>query len=669
MRFNTRSFFWVADLQRDLVHAGRLLRRNPLVTVTAVLSLAIGIGANTTVFTVTNALLFQPPRGVAEPSRLVDIGSTRHGGGFGPSSYPDYLDIRQRATAVDGVYAYSRFPQPMSVAGDGTSEAAESVFGNVVTVNYFSVLGAVAAAGRLFGTGDSDHPGASPVVVLGHRFWSRRFNSDRAVIGRALKLDGQLFTVVGVASEGFHGTGIREVDVWVPVGMVTSAAPAPQRLTDRSARWLLIGARMKPGVSISRAAAELSVIGSALEREYVEQNRDIGLAVSGTSPVPGHGGPLVAFLALIGAIVSIVLIIACVNLAGVLLARATARRSEMAVRLAIGAGRGRLVRQLLTETVLLFVLGGIAGVMVARVTTSLLVSRLPALPFPVSLALTLDRRAIAFAIALSLAAALLSGLAPAIEASQPDVVSGLRNVSRRPGRLRLRHAFVIAQVTLSIVLIITAGLFTRALHRAAATDPGFDPEGVELMSIDLAQGAYTDKTGRPFIREVIDRVRLLQGVLGATIASAVPGGFEVRREGLGVPGGSSEGGPGFITVDWNAVEPGYFATLRIPMVAGRDFRADDREGAAQVAIVSESAARQFWPGQNAVGKYPGATHLGPPGADDANAHVDRGGGRARRGVHQRDRWSDAHPRVCPLPAAILAQYHDRCAHDPWPAYS
>ena len=258
MPFNTRSCFWVADLQRDLRHAARLLRRNPLVTVTAVLSLAIGIGANTTVFTVTSALLLQPPRGVAEPSRLVDIGTTRHGSGFGPSSYPDYLDIKRRATSVEGVYAYSRFPQRMSVTRDGTGKDAESIFGNVVTVNYFSALGAVPAVGRLFGIADSDEPGASPVVVLGHRFWSRRFNSDPAIVGRPLTLNGHLFTVMGVASEGFHGTGIREVDVWVPLGMVAAiAAQAPHQPTDRGARWLLIGARLKPGVSISRAAVEL----------------------------------------------------------------------------------------------------------------------------------------------------------------------------------------------------------------------------------------------------------------------------------------------------------------------------------------------------------------------------------------------------------------------------
>jgi predicted permease len=612
MLFRTGSLLWFSDARRDLMHAARLLRCNPVVTITATLSLAIGIGANTTVFTVANALLFQPPRGVVEPSSLVDIGGSRSGVGFGPSTYPDYLDIRQRTTTLAGVYAYSRFPQTMSIGGTGHSAGAESIFGNLVTVNYFTVLGAVPAVGRLFGAADSDQPGASPVVVLSHRFWTQRFNNDPAIAGRTLTLNGHPFTVIGVASEGFHGTGIRALDVWVPMGMaaaVTSQGTAT--LTDRRALRLLIGGRLKPGISISQSAAEVEVIAKTIERENHEQNRQAGLRVLGASPVPGNAGPIVAFLTLFIAIAAIVLIIACTNVAGMLLARATARRQEMALRRAIGAGPVRLIRQLLAETVLLFALGGMTGLVLARGMTSVLASRLPALPFPVSLSLTLDGRVIAFTAALSLIAALLSGLAPAVEASKADVLSGLRNDAPRIGRLR--HAFVIGQVAFSIVLIIAAGLFVRGLHRAASIDPGFDSHDVQLMSIDLTQAGYTSTTGRLFVRELVDRVRLLPGVQTATTASTLPGGFEVRREALSVPGGSSSRSQGFVTVEWNVVEPGYFATLRTPIVAGRDFTADDRDGMPPVAIVSESAARQFWPGQRAVGKYLLQPTWGPQG--------------------------------------------------------
>ena len=610
MLFNTRSFVWFSDARRDLVHAARLLRRNPVLTITATLSLAIGIGANTTIFTVANALLLQPAAGVAEPSRLVDIGSSRGGVGFGPISYPNYLDIRQRATTLDGVYAYSRFPQAMSVGGAGLS--AESIFGSVVTVNYFTVLGAVPAAGRLFGAGDSDQPGASPVAVLSHGLWTRRFDKDPTIVGRTLRLNGHPFTVVGVAAEGFHGTGVRALDVWVPMGMVGTVT-SRGTLTDRAARGFLIGGRLKPGVSIAQAAAEIDVIGQTLEHEYQEQNRRTGLRLLASSPVPGNVGPIVAFVALLTVIVSFVLIIACANVAGVLLARAAARRQEMALRLAIGAGRARLIRQLLTETVLLFVLGGASGLLLAWGMTSVLVSRLPTLPFPVAVSLTLDGRVFIFTAGLSLVAALLSGLAPALDASRADLLSGLKNDAPLGGRRRLRYAVVIAQVAFSIVLLIGAGLFIRALHRSASIDPGFDSHGVELISIDLAQAGYTNMTGPPFVRELLDRVRQMPEVQTATIATALPGGFEVRREALTVAGGSSLSMEAFVSVDWNVVEPGYFATLRTPIVAGRDFTTADRNGTQPVAIVSEAAARQFWPAQDAVGNYLSQPTWGPQG--------------------------------------------------------
>jgi predicted permease len=600
---DARSFPWLDDARRDIRHAGQLLRRDPLFTITATLSLAIGIGANTTIFTVANALLFQPPAGVIEAYRLVDIGSSKIRGGLGPSSYLNYLDIRERATTLDGVFAYTRFPQAMSLSVPGSDVRAENVFGSVVTANYFTVLGAMPAAGRLFGRGDGERPGTSPVAVLSHGFWIRRFNKAPTTVGRMVTLNGHPFTVVGIASEGFHGTGVRALDVWVPTNMAaTLTSRGSAALADRATDWLLIGARLKPGVSVSQATAEIDTIGRTLERESPEQNRGMRLRLLASSPVPGNAGPIVAVLALLVVIGSFVLVIACANLAGVLLARAAARRQEMALRLAIGAGRARLVRQLLTETVLLFVLGGAAGLLLARNMTTLLVSLLPTLPFPVDLSLTLDRRAVAFTAGMSLIAALLSGVAPALQALKTDVLSGLRNDAALVGRLRLRHAFVIGQVALSLVLIVGAGLFVRALQRAAAIDPGFDPHGVELASLDLAQAGYTQTTGPLFARELVDRVRALPDVQTATMASSLPGGFEVRREALAVPGVA---GPnrGFFIVDWNIVEPGYFATLRTPIAAGRDFTVADRDGTQPVAIVSEAAAREFWPGQDAVGKY------------------------------------------------------------------
>jgi len=373
-----------------------------------------------------------------------------------------------------------------------------------------------------------------------------------------------------------------------------------------------MGGRLKPGVARTQAAAELDAIAVGLEREYPEQNHDRRFPVTASAPLPGNNGLVAGFVAVLSGLVSIVLAVACANVAGVLLARASARRREIAVRMAIGAGRARLVRQLLTETTLLFLIGGAGGLVLARVMTSLLVSGLPTLPFPVDIALGLDGRAIAFTTLLSLAAAVLSGIAPALQASKTDVVSALKDEGQgRARRLRFRNAFLIAQVALSLVLVVAAGLFVRALERAGAIDPGFDPYGVELASLDISTAGYTDLTGPGFARELVTRVRALPDVQSATIAAVVPGGFETMGFGLTAPGVTPPGGQRFFHASGNFIEPGYFATLKIPIVAGRDFAAADRDGSPWVAIVNETVARRFWPGQNAVGRYVLQAVFGP----------------------------------------------------------
>jgi predicted permease len=606
---DARSFAWLVDAQRDMRHAARLLRRDPLFTMTAVLSLAIGIGANTTIFTIGHALLFRPPAAVADPGALVDIGTRTPGGGFGNSSYPNYLDVRRRATTLDGVYASGLFPRAMSFSGAGDSAATERVFGTPVTANYFSVLGATAAAGRLFDAEAMDRPGADPVVVLSHRFWTRRFDRDPSVIGRTIRLNRQPFTVIGVAAAGFQGPGVRAGDLWMP--LTTSGAASS--LANRGAALFLVSGRLKPGVSIQQAAAEVDAIGRALVAEYPEENRGRGLLVERLSPVPGARLPITIFLVLLLTIVALVLAIACANVAGVLLARAAARRTEIAVRLAMGAGRARLIRQLLAETLMLFALGGAAGLLIARVLTSVLVALLPSLPFPVSVSLALDGRALVFTTAVVLVSAVLSGLVPALQASKADVVSALKDDAQAPTRLRLRHAFVIAQVAVSILLVVVAGLFVRALEAAGSGNPGFDPHGVELASIDLSVAGYTTTTGPRFAGALVDRVRALPDVQSASLALVLPGGFETQRRLLTVPGVDPPNGERFFDMDWNVVEPRYFATLRIPLAAGRDFTAADREGTQAVAIVGEGTARQFWPGEDAVGKFVVQTTIGPRG--------------------------------------------------------
>ena len=560
------------NLAQDTRYGVRQLRRNPVFTLTAILTLAIGIGATTAVFTLTEALLLHQPFGVASPDRLIDIGFSFKNQGFGSGSYPNYQDIVRRTTTLAGVYAHPRFPRALSLGDD-------TVHGFEVTPNFFAVLGAQASLGRLLSPGDID------TVVMSYGFWTRRFKNDPAVVGQTLRLNGKPFTVVGVAANGFQGTGVRSTDLWLPL---------PES-TNRNAAFLVMGARLKPGVALPAAAAELATIGRSLAQEYPADNKDKGLLAAALSPVPGETIPVALFLTLIGVIVVIVLAIACANISGVLLAQAVSRRREIALRLAVGAGRSRIVMQLLTETILLFTAGATVGLALARGMASLLVSQLAKLPFPVHISLELDLRAVLFATTLCLFTALLAGLAPAKQAWQNDVLPALRDDSRRVlGRLWLRHAFVVVQVGLSVLLVVIAGLFARALQHALTSNPGFDTKGVELATIDPSMAFYNATTTPPFLREIASRLRALPEVEAATVAAVLPGGFE----GISLGTISAQD----VSADWNIVEPGYFATLHMPLLAGRDFNEEDRSGTQPVVILGEGAARKFWHGEESVGK-------------------------------------------------------------------
>jgi predicted permease len=410
--------------------------------------------------------------------------------------------------------------------------------------------------------------------------------------------------VIGVAAEGFRGTNVVAPDLWVPMGMVRIVEPGSTRLTNRMPNGLGMGARLRPGVSTAKAAAELDVIARDLEREHPVEDRGTRLRLTRLSSVPGALATVAAGLfALLLALVSIVLVIASANIAGVLLARAAARRREMAVRAAIGAGRARLTRQLLSETLLLFALGGAAGLFVARSMTSLLLAALPGFPVPIEISLPLDLRVFAYTAALALAAALLSGLAPALHVCRTDVVTGLKHESSGVAEtLRMRSAFVVAQVALSLALVVVAGLLVKALERTGAVDRGFDAHGVETASLDLASAGYTPVSGARFARDLVERLRALPDVEGAALSQFLPGrgGADVD---LAVPGVEPPIGQSYFAATANAVGNDYFTMLRLPLIAGRAFTADDREGTQPVAILSESAARRFWPGQPAIGKY------------------------------------------------------------------
>ena len=603
----------IDSVVQDVRYALRLLRHSPLFTITAALSLAIGIGANTTIFSIASALLLRPLPGLGDPAALVDIGRTQDGRGFDTVSYPNYRDLRDRTRTLAGLYAAWIEPQPMSL---GTQGDAQRVYGDVVSANYFTVVGARPQFGRLLQDAD-DAPGSShAVVVLGHELWTRKFGSDPAIVGRPIALNGHPFVVVGVASQGFQGTTLMRPDLWVPITAVAQAAPrlSAGAFNRRDAVWLSMGGRLQPGATVAQANAELRRLGADLEKEYPVENRGKSYIVTQSAIVPGETSSVAAFLGLLTAIVSLILLIACVNVAGMLLARAVARRREIAVRLAIGAGRGRLIRQLLTESAILFAVGGVAGLILTRWCLALLLAVLPSLPVPVSLTFETDWRVVTFAVIVSLIAAVLSGLAPALQASRADLIPALKTEGLDSGssRLRLRNAFVIGQVTMSLLLVIVAGLFLRALEHAAAIEPGFDERRVSVVQFDLTLAGYTAATGHPFVAELLERTRSLPGVEDASVTIDLPlDGGRIGLGGIKVPGKTPPRGE-FFQADWNVVEPGFFRTLKLPLTRGRDFSEADSATSLPVAIVNEALARQYWPGEDPIGKQMNLNGEGGP---------------------------------------------------------
>ena len=615
---DARAGAFLDTLLQDLRYAARLLARNPVFTLTAALSLAIGIGATTTIFTVVNGLLLRSAVGVTDSDgRLVDIVRTQRRGGpsIDPISYPDYLEVRKRATTLDGVYGYQLELQAASLRVSDVG--AERVYAGVVTTNYFQVLGVPSVVGRTFGSNDDEEAGASPIAVLSHRFWVRRFDSDPSVVGHTVYLNGYPLTIVGVARAGFLGMTVVAPDLWIPTSMVAALDPesGTRLLTARAADWLMLGGRLKTGTSRAQASAQIAAIGEALASEFPVSYDFLppGLAPAdlsfvwsavAASPIPyGLRVVVAGFLTLLMSIVSVVLVIACANLAGVLLARGVVRRREIAVRSAIGAGRARVIRQLLTETILLFALGAAAGLIVARALSSLLVLLLPAFPVPVNLSVPLDRQVVLFSLAVSFVAAVLCGLAPALHASRADVVSTLRDDTPAPmDRLRLRNAFVVAQVAFSLLLVITAAILVRDVDRVTATNRGFDSRQVDVASVNLSMAGYNVVSGSAFARQLIERVRALPGVDVATLTDHQPGPGTMIMGGLSVPGVSPPSGQQYFYPAWTIVDSGYFSTLRIPLVEGRDFSDADRDDAQKVAIIGETAARRFFPGRSALGQ-------------------------------------------------------------------
>src|SRR5215475_10426284 len=592
-------------LLQDLRYGARMLWRNPGFTLVAMLTLALGIGANTAIFSFVN-LLFLRPMPIANPEQVMRLfAEDSRGPKFDVFSYPNYADLRDRSRTLQALAAHR-----YTSANVGLGAGAEDTPGEMVTGNYFNLLGVKATLGRALMPEDDMTPGANPVAVISHPFWQSRLGSDKNAVGRKLYINGHPFTVVGVMPEGFKGTyQTSDADFWAPLTMQDQVRPGGSSLDDRGWGWLGGTARLKPGVTLAQAQAELDRLGNQLRQEHPNTSRYLaGFRFFPASALPeefrqGASGMLKFFMAVVG----LALLAACANIAGLLLARMTARQREVAVRQSLGATRGRLIRQLLTESLLLAFSGAVAGLLFAVWLVDGLMTLAPPDFRNFSPSQRLDARVLAFTLAVSVVAGVLCGLFPALRASRSNLVTALKEgglaTSGGRHRSRLQQAFVVMQVAVSLTLLVVAGLLLRSLQNSAAFDPGFKTDNLLLARFDLNRNSYTQEQGQAFYRQLIERLKSLPGARAVTFATVVPLGTGRESGGYRIPGHVPPNGARAFSIANNNVGPGYFATMGIPILRGRDFDARDAQpGARPVAVINETMARRFWPNADAVGQ-------------------------------------------------------------------
>jgi predicted permease len=584
-------------LLKDIRFGARALWKSPGFTLVAVASLALGIGANTAIFSLVNTVLLRPLP-AREPSRLVSVSVYGKDDSMLAFSYPTYRDFRDRGgDALSGVFAERL--APMSLSRDGNNQR---VWGYLVTGNYFDVLGVGAALGRPLTPDDDRAPLAGPVAVLSHGGWVRRFGADPSVVGKDIELNGHPFRVVGVMPEGFSGAEvIYTPEVWVPMTMQEWIEPGNAWLERRTTQNIFAVGRLKGGVTREQAEASLNNLARALGQEYPDTNE--GQRIALVPPgfiVPQLRGAVVGFAAVLMGAVALVLLIACVNLANLLLARASARRKEIAIRLAMGASRWRVVRQLLTESLLLSLAGGVLGLLLAMWILDLVAAYRPPIDVPLWIDVKVDVRVMAFTLAASVATALMFGLMPALQSARADLVPALKDAGALTGRTRarLRGALVVAQVMLSLIVLVAAGLVVRALGRLQTVSPGFEAGRGLVASFDLGLQNYDKARGQEFERQLVERVRALPGVKAASLTDLMPLSLNYSSSDVHIEGQQTGRGANAPLAMVASVERDYFNAMSIPLVAGRMFTDADKEGAQGVVVVNETFARRFFPGRD-----------------------------------------------------------------------
>ncbi len=586
----------MASLGQDLTYAFRRLSRSPGFAAAAVVSIGLGIAANSTIFSMVSKFVLRPAP-VRDPGVLMALHTTQKGECCNHFTWPLLIDVREQAKSFSGIAGYFEL-LPASIGGQGEPER---VWGQATTANFFDVAQAGMTLGRGFTIGEEK----LPVIVLGHGLWQRRFASDPAIAGKAVLLSGRPFTVVGVAPPGFRGLDlILDTQFWVPLGNLDQLLPKTANYESRDYHWLAVLGRLRPGVTSAQAAAELDVIARRLAKAYPATDKDGGFRFEQAGSLSPRDKPVVMmFLGALTIVVLLVLSIACANVANLQLAQASARQREMAVRLAVGAQRSQLLRQMLTESLVLALGGGLIGVALSLWATQALSGfRTPA-PVPLDIAVNVDWRVLLYTFGLSVGSGLLFGLAPAWAASRVILSNALKGedvLARTGHRFTLRNVLVVAQVAMSLVLLCATGLFLRSLRSATSIDTGFRTHGVLRMAIDPRVHGYSAERTIQFLTQLRQRVAVLPGVTSAACTDIVPLSMGGRSDGFEAEG-APKSSPTVPSAELYMVTPGYFETLGIPRVAGRDL-GDVDAGSPRVAVVNQVFAEKLFPRENPLGR-------------------------------------------------------------------
>ena len=602
---DARKVNLIDNFLQDVRFGLRILRRSPGFSILAILCLTLGIGANAAVFSWIEGILFRPYPAVTHQDRLVAVGGTTRGeAGGNPLSWPDFLDLRRSSTLCETLFVSKITGTTLSIG-----ERAERTVGSIVSANYFDAIGVHPILGRGFLPEEDTGQSAHPVVVISYQLWQGRFKGDPQIVGKTQRLNGVVHTIVGVAPEGFFGTFVGwGMQFWVPASMEDIFESGGYKLEDRGARWIESYARLKPGVTLQQAQQEVAAISGRLAAEYPATNRGRSIRLWPLWQTPfNNAGALLPTLEIMLAVVVFVLLIACANVGNLLLVRSFARRHEMSVRLAIGAGQARLWKQLLTEGLVLSLFGAAGGLLLAHWCRHALVLLFPARGgVQMHLPGEIDWRVLALSAAVCLLTTLLMGVAPALQTSKIDLATALKmesaGVVGGRGRAWVRSALVLVQVSLSFILLVGAGLLLQSLLRVRTTSPGFTTRGVQSTALDLVSAGYDPVRAQTFQDALLERIRALPGVESAAVARMTPLSYVSSSETPIVIDGYQPPPEESPVVEYNEVGPNYFVTLGIPLVEGREFTRADDEKAALVAMVNETMANRYWKGRNAIGE-------------------------------------------------------------------